>query len=89
MSESAVNRTIFPCPVCEETFASPEELNLQGETHDPEPTYQYYVHEAGYVMDFMENPATWTFVNANDDHICNPYCPLCGALGHSNVEPST
>ena len=62
MSESAVNRSIFPCPVCEETFASPEEVILHGEGHDPALTYQYYVHEAGYVTEFAEDPATWTFV---------------------------
>jgi len=62
MSESAVDRSIFPCPVCEETFASPEEVILHGEGHDPPLTYQYYVHEAGYVTEFAEDPATWTFV---------------------------
>ncbi|THX25508.1 hypothetical protein D6D11_10380 [Aureobasidium pullulans] len=66
-----------------------EELILHGETHDPEPTYQYYFHEAGYVMEFMEDPATWTFVDANNDHICGTDCPLYGALGYSSVEPST
>lgn len=43
MSESGVNRSIFPCPVCEETFASPEEVILHGEGHDPALTYQYFV----------------------------------------------
>ncbi|THX69501.1 hypothetical protein D6D05_08985 [Aureobasidium pullulans] len=62
MSESAVNRSIFPCPVCEETFASPEQVILHGEGHDPALTYQYYVHEAGYVTESAEDPATWTFV---------------------------
>lgn len=64
MSESAVSRTIFPWPVCEETFASPgpEELILHGETHDPQLTYQYYFRKAGYVMEFIEDPTTRTFV---------------------------
>ncbi|THX09130.1 hypothetical protein D6D13_06180 [Aureobasidium pullulans] len=36
----------------------PEELILHGETHDPEPTYQYYLRKAGYVMEFIEDPTT-------------------------------
>ncbi|THW97127.1 hypothetical protein D6D18_05578 [Aureobasidium pullulans] len=40
----------------------PEELILHGETHDPEPTYQYYFRKAGYVMEFIEDPTTRTFV---------------------------
>ncbi|THY09233.1 hypothetical protein D6D02_06824 [Aureobasidium pullulans] len=40
----------------------PEELILHGETHDPELTYQYYFRKAGYVMEFIEDPTTRTFV---------------------------
>ncbi|TIA05206.1 hypothetical protein D6C81_10537 [Aureobasidium pullulans] len=40
----------------------PEELILYGETHDPEPAYQYYFRKAGYVMVFIEDPTTRTFV---------------------------
>ncbi|KEQ79641.1 hypothetical protein M438DRAFT_409375 [Aureobasidium pullulans EXF-150] len=40
----------------------PEELILYGETHDPEPTYQYYFRKAWYVMVFIEDPTTRTFV---------------------------
>ncbi|TIA44832.1 hypothetical protein D6C77_10782 [Aureobasidium pullulans] len=40
----------------------PEELILHGETHDPEPTYQYYFRKSGYVMEFIEDPTTQTFV---------------------------
>ncbi|THY69411.1 hypothetical protein D6C87_06497 [Aureobasidium pullulans] len=40
----------------------PEELILHGETHDPEPPYQYYLRKAGYVMEFIEDPTTRIFV---------------------------
>ena len=40
----------------------PKELILHGETHDPELTYQYYFRKAGYVMEFIEDPTTRTFV---------------------------
>ncbi|THX27093.1 hypothetical protein D6D10_09558 [Aureobasidium pullulans] len=40
----------------------PEELILYGETHDPEPTYQCYFRKARYVMVFIEDPTTRTFV---------------------------
>ncbi|THX99017.1 hypothetical protein D6D03_07538 [Aureobasidium pullulans] len=40
----------------------PEELILHGETHDPELTYQYYFRKAGYVVEFIEDSTTRTFV---------------------------